>query len=929
MIKAPFPFDEEQRLKELTDFQILDTLAESKFDDLTSLASTICQSPISLISLIDKDRQWFKSKVGLSANETSRDISFCGHAIMGSDIFEIPDAELDERFQDNPLYTGQPHVRFYAGAPLITKTGFKIGTLCVIDHVPRELNDSQKVALRKLANLVMLLMEARTRENLLGEANAKFDAIVNNIPVMLTSYNEEGKFEWMNDEMVKELGWDFKKDSEENFLAKIFPDSNKNVDALTFMLSREKKWHDLKTSKKDGTVIHTAWTNVKIENGKYIGIGNNIHDRKMMERELAKNILRLDYILGSASLGSWEWFLGDNKVVYDKRWCEILGLKQEETPMNISTWEERIHPEDRIKAEKDILDHIQGKTEHYENLQRIKHAKGHWIWVLERGRISERSEDGTPLIIIGTQFDFSNQKQIELTLRDNQEKALAIFEGSNDAIFLFNKDHIFDCNKKALESFHFESKEKLIKLHLADLSPELQSNGQSSQQLFKEHLNDAVKNNVKHFDWDFIKGSGEVFPTDVLISAFELQGAKVFQATIRDMTLKKALKKNLDQQIKISQHQSKLASIGELAAGVGHEINNPLAIIKGFLHVIEENLIISDYQDAKTFSMLTKINLASDRIVNIVKGLRTFSRSDSDKIDYFNFKDAIDETFNLLSEVYQNEGITLKNNISSAQEFKVYGNKGRLEQVILNLFSNAKDATEGRSERIIETSIIQKGNSVVWTIKDNGKGIPEHIQNRIFDPFFTTKDVNKGTGIGLSLANSIIKEHEGNISFETILDQGTVFKIELPLILNKIEEPRDLGQLKIENHNLFHLKALVAEDEEDIRMILELMLSRVGITVTLVKNGQEALREFQNEHYDLLLTDIKMPIMNGKALVEAIRSDLKIKQPKIFLMTGGIEETSSTLVGLSHLVQGQIFKPFDSENLYEKIREQFPEKAWT
>ena len=366
-----------------------------------------------------------------------------------------------------------------------------------------------------------------------------------------------------------------------------------------------------------------------------------------------------------------------------------------------------------------------------------------------------------------------------------------------------------------------------------------------------------------------------------------------------------------------------------MAAGVGHEINNPLAIIKGFLHVIEENLIISNYQDAKTFSMLTKINLASDRIVNIVKGLRTFSRSDSDKIDYFNFKDAIDETFNLLSEVYQNEGITLKNNISSVQEFKVYGNKGRLEQVILNLFSNAKDATEGKSERIIETSLVREGNSVVWTIKDNGKGIPEHIQNRIFDPFFTTKDVNKGTGIGLSLANSIIKEHEGNISFETIPDQGTVFKIVLPLILNKIEEPKDLQQLKIENNNLFHLKALVAEDEEDIRMILDLMLSRVGITVTLVKNGQEALRKFQNEHYDLLLTDIKMPIMNGKALVEAIRSDLKIKQPKIFLMTGGIEETSSTIVGLSHLVQGQIFKPFDSENLYEKIREQFPEKAWT
>ena len=923
MIKAPFPFDEEQRLKELTDFQILDTLDESKFDDLTSLASAICQSPISLISLIDKDRQWFKSKVGLSANETPRDISFCGHAIMGNDIFEIPDAELDERFKDNPLYTGQPHVRFYAGAPLITKTGFKVGTLCVIDHIPRSLTDSQKDALKKLSNQVMLLMEARTREKLLFEANSKFDAIVNNIPVMLTSYDEEGKFDWMNNEMKKELGWELDKNTEKNLLLNFFPESNKNLDALKFMLAREKQWHDFKTWKKDGTFIEAAWTNIKMENGKYIGIGNNIHDRKMLESDLAKNISRLDYILDCASLGSWEWSLPNNKVTYDKRWCETLGLKPEETLMNLSTWEERVHPEDKIKAEQDILDHIQGKTDHYENLQRIKHANGQWIWVLERGRVSERSEDGSPLCFIGTQFDFTNQKNIELALRDNQEKAMAIFEGSHDAILLFNKDHIFECNKKALQIFNIKKKDQLIQLHLAELSPEFQSDGQSSKQLFKGHLSDAIKDNVKNFDWNFIKETGEMFPADVLISAFEFQGAKVFQASIRDMTVRNALKKNLEQQIKITQHQSKLASIGELAAGVGHEINNPLAIIKGFLNVIEENLRISDYKDDKTYSMLTKINLASDRIVNIVKGLRTFSHSDLDKIECFNLKDAIDETFNLVREVYQNDGITLINNISLSQKFIVYGNKGRLEQVILNLFSNAKDATEGRAERIIETSVSQSGNMAVWTIKDNGKGIPLHIQNRIFDPFFTTKDVNKGTGIGLSVAHSIISEHDGKISFETVPDKGTIFKIELPLFQSKSEAPI------IENKPQFHLKALIAEDEEDIRMILDLMLSRVGITVTSVKNGQEALKEFQNETYDLLMTDIKMPVMNGKALVEAIRSDKKINQPKIFLMTGGIEEDDSTLLGLKDLIQGQIFKPFDPETLYKKIREQFPEKAWT
>src|SRR5882672_2312069 len=162
-MKPPIPADEKRRLHVLWQYDVLDTVPEEVFDDLTELAAHICEAPIALITLVDEKRQWFKSKVGLTVAETSRDVSFCGHAIAQSELFIVADATQDERFADNPLVTSEPGIRFYAGAPLITPDGHALGTLCVIDKVPRELRPDQKNALRVLARHVMTQLELRRR----------------------------------------------------------------------------------------------------------------------------------------------------------------------------------------------------------------------------------------------------------------------------------------------------------------------------------------------------------------------------------------------------------------------------------------------------------------------------------------------------------------------------------------------------------------------------------------------------------------------------------------------------------------------------------------------------------------------------------------------------------------------------------------------
>jgi len=211
-MKAPIPKNEAERLAALKEYRVLDTQPEQSYDDITALASHICRVPITMISLVDKSRQWFKSKVGIEQRQTRREVAFCAHAILDDEPFIVEDARKDRRFSDNALVIGKPHVRFYAGFPLVNPDGLALGTLCAIDRKPRRLTPVQTHAMEALARQVMALLEARRVSARLAAALAQVAFLQELLPICAWCKrirDDQGYWDQMEAYLQKNAGIDF------------------------------------------------------------------------------------------------------------------------------------------------------------------------------------------------------------------------------------------------------------------------------------------------------------------------------------------------------------------------------------------------------------------------------------------------------------------------------------------------------------------------------------------------------------------------------------------------------------------------------------------------------------------------------------------------------------------------------------------------
>jgi PAS domain S-box-containing protein len=520
----------------------------------------------------------------------------------------------------------------------------------------------------------------------------------------------------------------------------------------------------------------------KIEQNKEVIIHAHVRDisaQKKLERELLASHQYLDFALEGAGLGVWDWYLEDDRVFFDERWTRMLGYELDEVEMDISTWRDNVHPEDLEAAFSDINAYVEGKTESFENLHRMKHKDGRWIYILGRGRFSDWDDEGKPTRFTGTNLDVSDT-------RDIQGKRLSelndILSSTPSCLKILDKEgKLIDMNMQGLDLIEADGLSSVVHQSVYDIVEE------SHREKFIKFNERVCSGESGRLAFEIIGLKGTRRWMESYAAPFKLVNGELGHIAItNDITKKIESEMELEKQKQMAQHKMKLASIGELAAGVGHEINNPLAIVKGYVSVIERKIGKGGSIDASDIDApMGKINVAINRISKIVKGLRTFSRTDSLEEELFDAVFSVRESVQLVDEIYLKEEIkvTFESSVEIGKT-QVHGNQGQFQQVVMNLISNAKDALKenwaSKGEKSIHISIDEIFNVLSVNVKDNGKGIPEHLKEKIFDPFFTTKDVNEGTGIGLSLAHSFIANMNGSLEVESEESVGTTFKIAIP-----------------------------------------------------------------------------------------------------------------------------------------------------
>jgi PAS domain S-box-containing protein len=892
-------------------------------DDLVRVATYICGTPIGLVGLIDANREWFKSKVGWDVSEIPREISFDAHTILQRDVLIVSDTLKDIRFAKNQLTT-QAGVRFYAGAPLLTPEGYALGTLSVMDYVPRALTEEQTRILWALARQVMAHLEDQRDlgSNPGTESYDHYRRFFESSVVGFYRTTLDGQVLDCNPAFVRIMGYA----SREELLAchalefyfspserQDFLEQCRSLGSLTNFASRLRR--------KDGSSVWVLQnvepvlgqngtpaiegTLVDISQQKFAEAAHNqaqkaLEDSETRYRRLfetAKDgILILDFKTGQ--IDDVNPFL-----------VEMLGYTHSEF-VGKKLWE--IGPFKDIPASRAAFSELQAKgVIRYDDLP-LETKDGRRINVEFVSNVYP--VDGTQVVQCNIR-DITERVRAEAALKISETHHRSVFEGAVHGIYRGTLDGRFlDVNPALVTMLGYNSVEEVLKLSVAqDVFSEP---GEGLRLLHKWQLTAEIEEEVQWKRRDqrliTVRLSGRVLVTKHLRAA----GLEVIA---EDVTERRALEEQLRQ-------AQKIEAVGQLAGGMAHEFNNYLGIVLGYSELLLEEAGTTEGLRRN----VAEIKAATQRAASLTRQLLALSRRQVLEPKVLDINVVVWETHKLLRRLIPGNIDLVPMLEPNLQPVKV--DPAQIQQILINLVVNARDAMPKGGKVVIETAnveldeeyagrhlAVQPGHYVMLAVSDNGSGIDEPTQARIFEPFFTTKQEGKGTGLGLSTVYGIVRQSGGHVTVESALHEGTRFRIYLP--------PTAVTELKVEDETppmqteiLSGTETvLVAEDDPALRKLISVSLEKHGYAVFAVEDGTEAMRLIENNagKIDLVVSDIMMPKMNGLELRK--KAILLRPEMRFLLISGYVEDIPGQAENLPPDAD-YLEKPFLPIELARKVR---------
>ena len=508
------------------------------------------------------------------------------------------------------------------------------------------------------------------------------------------------------------------------------------------------------------------------------------------------------------------------------------------------------------------------------------------------------------------------QKRATEVPRTHADRYRTLFEQSADAILIIAGDTFVDCNQATVDMLRYETKRELLETHPSELSPPTQPDGRSSYEKANEMIAIAFEQGSHRFEWDHKRADGEVFPVEVLLTPIPDADGTKLHVVWRDITERKQLESRLRQ-------AQKMEAIGKLAGGIAHDFNNLLVAINGNAELLQDE--VGD--DAELLDLTRQIRWAGERAADLTRQLLAFSRKQVLQPKVLDLNKVISDINKMLGRLI-GEDIQLVTHPSRSPAL-LKADPGQIEQVLINLASNSRDAmpdggtlTLGVEARRIEKGLstgslsLDPGNYVRLNVVDTGTGMDKETKRRAFEPFFTTKGPGEGTGLGLATVYGIVTQSGGNVVLHSTEGEGATVEVWFPATTEaparEIPEPpkSDAGGDET---------ILVVEDEGTVATLVSRLLQREGYTVLQCYNGLEAmdLYEARHDEIDLILTDVVMPRMGGPEMVRRLRECGH--DPLVIFASGYSDGTDGSLDQLDGHA-GFLQKPYSPRELLRSVR---------